>query len=52
MFNKFKNNLPLINFFVSTSGLLFQMNILYPSNNELNKNINGLKKIVHEKINK
>jgi hypothetical protein len=52
MFNKFKNNLPLINFFVSSSGLLFQVSILYPWHNELSENINGLKKIVYEKINK
>ena len=44
MFRRFYRNLPLVNFFISSSALAFQMNVLYPWHKQLRKDILQLKK--------
>jgi hypothetical protein len=42
MFKKFINNLPLLNFCVSSSAFMFQTRVLHPWHNELSNDIHKL----------
>ena len=52
MFSKIKNNLPILNFCVAFSGLLFQTSVLYPWHNKLDDKFKKLENIVQNNLKK
>jgi hypothetical protein len=52
MFSKLYNKLPVINFFISSSGLLFQISALYPWHNKLDDKFKKLEDCIKDSIKK
>ena len=48
MFRLFSNNLPIINFCVSSTALSFQMFVLNPWHKRINSELNSLKKVIEK----
>lgn len=44
MFNRLYKNLPLVNFFISTSALTFQVAVLYPWHKDISLQLDKLTK--------